>query len=197
MARIEPLERHELDDLEQLLSSVETAMGFVPQSMMTMARVPAILKAFAPLAPSIMGPGEVEIGLKSLVAQISSTAAGCRYCQAHAAEGAVHKGIDAKKVENVWSFETSDLFSPAEVAALRLARDASVTPNASTDEHFAALAEHYSDEQVVEIVGVISLFGFLNRWNDTMQTPLEDAPFAFATNHLAGSGWEAGGHRNE
>lgn len=195
MARIAPLERQDLSELDAMFGALEAAMGFVPTSLLTMARIPAVLKVFAPLAPAVMGPGSVDIGLKALVAQISSTAAGCQYCQAHTAEGAVHKGIAAEKVENVWLFETSDLFTPAEVAALALARDASVTPNASTDAHFVALAEHFSEEQVVEIVSVISLFGFLNRWNDTLQTPLEDAPFEFATAHLAHNGWDAGGHR--
>jgi hypothetical protein len=37
---------------------------------------------------------------------------------------------------------------------------------------FAELREHWSEEQIVEIVGVIALFGFL----DTMATPLEDEP---------------------
>lgn len=195
MANVQPLTREEASEFSELLAAVEQSMGYVPESMMTMAHMPGLLKAFAPLGPAIMGPGKVDLGLKSLVAQISSTAAGCRYCTAHSAEGAAHRGISTEKVENVWTFETNDLFSPAEVAALRLARDASVTPNASTPAHFEELAEHYSQEQVVEIVAVISFFGFLNRWNDTMATPLEDGPFDFATKHLSASGWEAGAHR--
>ena len=190
------MERQALTELDEMFNAIEAATGYVPTSLLVMARTPAVLKAFAPLAPAVMGPGSVDIGLKALIAQISSTAAGCMYCQAHTAEGAVHKGIAAEKVENVWLFETSDLFSPAERAALALARDASVTPNASTAAHFDALAEHFSEEQVVEIVSVISLFGFLNRWNDTLQTTLEDAPFEFASTHLSNNGWNAGGHRS-
>jgi hypothetical protein len=47
---------------------------------------------------------------------------------------------------------------------------------------------------VVEIVGVIAMFGFLNRWNDTLATPLEDAPLEFGEKHLAAHGWDAGKH---
>ena len=195
MAHIHPLSREETAAFNPMFEAIEQSMGSVPQSMMIMARVPEVLGAFAKLTPTVMGPGQIDLGLKSLVAQISSTAAGCRYCQAHSAEGAHHRGVSTEKIQDVWTFETSDLFSPAEVAALRLARDASVTPNASTPDHFEELAEHYSDDQVAEIVAVISLFGFLNRWNDTLQTPLEDAPFAFASEHLADSGWEADGLR--
>ena len=194
MARIEPLERHELDDLEQLLSSVETAMGFVPQSMMTMARVPAILKAFAPLAPSIMGPGEVEIGLKSLVAQISSTAAGCRYCQAHAGKGAKKLGASEEKLRAVWEYETSDLFSEAERSALRVAFKGGQVPNAVTNDDFAELKAHWNDDQASAVVAVIAMFGFLNRWNDTMATTLEPDYVAFGDAALGDVGWEVGKH---
>lgn len=98
------------------------------------------------------------------------------------------------KVEAVYEFETSHLFSAAERAALRLARDAGVVPNASTPEHFAELKRFYSDPQIVELVSVISLFGWLNRWNDTMATELEEEPLTFAGEHLATHGWQAGKH---
>jgi hypothetical protein len=38
---------------------------------------------------------------------------------------------------------------------------------------------------------VIALFGFLNRWNDTLATPLEDEPIEY----LSRGGWQAGKHR--
>jgi hypothetical protein len=41
---------------------------------------------------------------------------------------------------------------------------------------------------------VISLFGWLNRWNDTMATELEEVPLAFGSKHLAARGWNAGKH---
>jgi hypothetical protein len=38
------------------------------------------------------------------------------------------------------------------------------------------------------------LFGFLNRWNDTMATELERSPFTWAQGNLAHAGWDAGAH---
>ena len=43
-------------------------------------------------------------------------------------------------------------------------------------------------------MAVISMFGFLNRWNDTLATSLEDVPSAFASEALAPKGWERGEH---
>ena len=41
------------------------------------------------------------------------------------------------------------------------------------------------------------MYGFFNRWNDTLATALEEGPAAFATNVLSDVGWEAGKHRDE
>ena len=67
-------------------------------------------------------------------------------------------------------------------------------PNATTPEHFADLRQHFSDAEIVEIVATISLFGWLNRWNDTMATELEEEPTTFASGALASHGWEPGKH---
>ena len=194
MANIAPLDRSKLPEFEAIFQIIEGAMGFVPRSMFTMGRNPALLRGFGALSFAVLGPGRLDSGLKQMVAHIASTAAGCRYCQAHTASSAHRSGVDADKIGAVWEFETDDRFSAAERAALALARDASVTPNASTPQHFAALSEHYDDDDVVEIVSVISLFGWLNRWNDTLATDLEDEPLAFGTAHLSAGGWTAGKH---
>ena len=57
-------------------------------------------------------------------------------------------------------------------ATLDFAVAAASVPNAVTDDMFVVLRKHWTEEQIVEIVGVIALFGFLNRWNDTLATPL-------------------------
>ncbi len=104
-------------------------------------------------------------------------------------------GISAEKVADVWAFETCPRFSAAERAALRLARDAASSPNAVTDQHFVELREHWDDGQIVELIATVALFGFLNRWNDTVATSLEETPFQIALDLLGPQGWDAGKHR--
>ena len=67
-------------------------------------------------------------------------------------------------------------------------------PNAVTDADFAELRKHYTDAQIVDIVAVISLFGFLNRFNDTLATKLEASPIEAGKRFLAKKGWSAGKH---
>ncbi|MGB0112041.1 MAG: carboxymuconolactone decarboxylase family protein [Ilumatobacteraceae bacterium] len=194
MGRITPIPRADLPQYEPIFELVEQAMGFLPSSMPTMARLPALFEAFGQFAATVMSGSHIDSGLTQLVAHIASTAAGCQYCQAHTAAHAGHLGVDAGKIAAVWDYETDDRFSDAERAALRLARDAALVPNMVTDEHFEELRRHYTDEQIVQLVSIVGLFGYLNRWNDTMATTLEAAPLAFASEHLGARGWTPGKH---
>ena len=46
------------------------------------------------------------------------------------------------------------------------------------------------------IMGVIALFGFLNRWNDSMGSALEDLPIEKGKEHLMeNTNWTPGKHR--
>ena len=46
------------------------------------------------------------------------------------------------------------------------------------------------------MLGVISLFGFLNRWNDSMGTTLEPGAVALGQQQLAGQGWSSASTAN-
>jgi len=197
MPRLEPIPREELAEFEPIFEQVEKSMGFVPNSLLTLARRPDIFRAALGLFQAVQGVGTIPPPLKSMVAHVASHAAGCRYCQAHTGHTAHRLGLDEKKLEALWSFETSPLFDEAEKAALRVARGAALVPNAVTDAEFAALREHFSDGEVVELMAVIAMFGFLNRWNDTLATELESSPLTFAADHLAERGWAPGKHGND
>ena len=119
------------------------------------------------------------------------------YCIAHTGGSSARAGAEDEKVAAIWEFETSDKFSEAERAALRFAQAAASVPNMATDADFEDLREHFSDYQIVEIVAVISMFGFLNRWNDTMATALEEEPIEFAGRALRDTAWDGGKHITE
>lgn len=153
-------------------------MGFTSNDSLLMAHQPELLKAMLGLVQATYQSGSVTLSLKKLVAVMSSSAAGCQYCQAHTQYGAMKEGIDAEKLAQIWHYQDSPLFSDAERAALDLARTSAFTPNQTTDAQFAELSQHFSEPQIVELVGVIALFGFLNRWNSTFATDLEATPRA-------------------
>lgn len=194
MSRVQPLAREELAEFEEFFKLIEDTMGFVPNSMLTMGRSPEILRAFSGLSGAVLMASGIPRELKQLIALVASHSAGCRYCQAHTAHGAENLGVDEAKIASAFEFETSPLFDERERAVLRIARDAACVPNRTTDAQFEALSSFYDEQEIVEIVAVISMFGFLNRWNDTMATELEAGPLAFAKRQLGPAGWEPGRH---
>jgi uncharacterized peroxidase-related enzyme len=198
MPRIEPISLEASGDLRPTLEAAESRMGFVPNSQLILAHRPEILRGFRQLADAINGPSAtIDRSLRNLIAQMASRAAGCGYCMAHTAHSAARSGVSVEKEEALWEFETSPLYSEAERAALRVARGAAQVPNAVTDEEFAKLRRHFDDAQVVEIVAVIALYGFYNRFNDTLATQLERSPLEAGKRYLAARGWSAGKHAAE
>jgi uncharacterized peroxidase-related enzyme len=194
MTHITPKQREELPELEPMFQMVEASMGFLPTSMLTMAHWPELTQAFGGLGATILNSGELDPGLKQIIAFAVSNAAGCRYCQAHTANSAQKNNVSAEKIQAIFEFESSDLFSKQEKAALRVAVHAGMVPNAVEPQHMSELSEYFTAKQAIEVVAVISLFGFLNRWNDTMATTLESSPKSFASEQLGAQGWVAGKH---
>jgi len=184
MSRLSALPEDTLSpELHDLMSAGKDIMGFTPNDGLIMARTPNILQAFLGLVQSIYQPGALDNDLKKLLGIMTSSASGCQYCIAHTEFGALKHGVSEEKIASIWEYPTSPLFSDAEREALDVARNAALVPNAVTDEQFERLANYFSEQQIVEIVAVISLFGFLNRWNATFKTDLESAP-ALATKKI-------------
>ena len=221
MESITPLSHEQSRPFAFLFDTVEKNMGFLPNSMRTMARIPALLGNFSMFAGITLGdpkkvstmtilkltfknmawssrfmksPDRLPVYLRQLVGHMASKAAGCQYCLAHTISEAKHSGASDQQLESIWEFETSTAFNEKERSALRFALAAGSVPNAVTKDHFIELKKHYTQEQIVELGAVISRFGFLNRWNDTFATELEPEPLEVANQLLASKGWSPGKH---
>ena len=195
MSRLPPANRSDLGFHEEKFRKLEEAIGFIPQGLLVMGRKPEMLSVWSQLVSVIYHEqGLVPAPLKRLVAHTVSRAAGCPYSMAHTAHAAWENGVAIEKITAVNDCATDTQFSEAERTALIVARHAGETPNEVSDHQFDALREHFSEDEVLEIVAVIALFGFLNRWQATLALTLEDAPRAFAETHLTSIGWAIGRH---
>ena len=181
--------REDFADFEELFKGVEAFMGYVPNAHLTMAEKPELLMAFSNLAMTIFQSDSIDMQTKQLIALASSLSSGCKYCQAHTSHGAERAGTDKKKISEILNYKVSDSYSEEERAILDLAFASGRAPNESNEEHFKELKKYFSDEQIIDIVSVISMFGFLNRWNDTLGTKLEDVPKGFVEEKLKPLGW--------
>lgn len=191
---IKPLDKDH-PDVAPFVQKAFDRMGFVPNSMLTMANKPAFMKSVFPLV-YYMSSEEFSISadLREMIAFMVSYGSGCRYCQAHSAHGAERYGVAKEKIENLWRYQESDAFSAPEKAALAFAFSAGQQPSATDQTHFDELANRFSKEQIIDIAGMCAIYGFLNRWNDLVSTQLEDVPGSFTSEAMKDSDWEYGKH---
>jgi len=195
MPFVTPLSPDHDEEVRRLAAFFNETLGFCPNSVLTMQRRPRIAKAFIELNMAVMeNRGRVTSALKRLVGYMSSHVAGCRYCQAHTIRAAERYGAEAAQMAHIWEYASHPAFSNAERAALDLAVAASTIPNAVDAELQARVREHWDEGEIVEILGVIALFGYLNRWNDSMATTLEEGAIESGQQWLAADGWEVSKH---
>ena len=181
--------------VKELVKFFNETLGFCPNSVLTMQRRPNIARAFIELNMAVMeNHGQLTSEFKRLIAFVSSNTAGCRYCQAHTIRAAERYGSSSERLEHIWDFKNQDFFTNAEKAALQFAQEASMVPVNITEDTEKQLHVYWSDDDIVEIMGVIALFGYLNRWNDVMATSLEGDAITSGQDLLKGISWVPGKH---
>lgn len=195
MPLVNPLSANHDQETKKLSEFFNETLGFCPNSVLTMQHRPEISKAFINLNKAVMANhGKVTSALKRLIAWVSSNASGCRYCEAHAIRAAERYGATDEQLENIWSYKTHSAFSESERAALDFALAASQIPNNVDKSISDELHKYWDDGEIIEMLGVISLFGYLNRWNDSMGTTLETEAIKSGEKHLHKTGWNIGKH---
>ena len=190
-----PLDKNASEETKEMAAFYEETLGFTPNSLFTMMHRPRIARAFLEMNQAVMeNKGKVTSALKRQLAYLSSMTTGCRYCEAHAIRAAERYGSDADKLNHIWEYKTYPAFTDAERVVFDFAIAASAVPNAVDDTLSENLRRYWTDGEIVEILGVVALFGYLNRWNDSMGTQLEEPAVADGVKYLSKKGWNRGKH---
>ncbi len=180
-AYLTPLSDLTQGEAPERLQALVGFLGYRPNALLTMARKPALLPAVLELVQvALRGPGRLDEGLRFLVACEASRVAGCGYSAAHVAHAALHLGVALPKLVELDRQATSAQYTPRERAALALANVAAsaldVDAHARRDAAFAAARACFDEEELVELVTVISALGWFNRWNSLVRSELEAEP---------------------
>jgi len=127
-------------------------MGFLPNSLLILARRPEILQAFQQLGMAINGPrSTIDPQLRNTISQLASRAAGCGYGMgAYGSQRRPSRDPGGKEAA-LWEYETSPRFPDAERAALRVAQGS----QCGHRRRFRRAEKHYTEAQIVDIVAVI------------------------------------------
>lgn len=171
--------------------------GYTDRQEFEMENWPELRESMNNIFKLIFPTREVPGELKQFVFTAASLASGCLHCQSHGSYHLHKIGVPDEKIQAMWTYQDSDLFSEAERAALDLAFAAGVAPNAVEPENFEELRKHYTNTQIIELLAVIAIGGFLNRWNDTIATVTDQESIDWASEVLSQVGWNPGKHTGE
>lgn len=79
-----------------------------------------------------------------------------------------------EKIEALADYDASPLYSGAERVALRYADAMTVTGREVSDELFAQLREHYTDDAIVELTEVIAWENASSKFNRALRIPSQN-----------------------
>lgn len=185
-ARVAPLAADDPRSQDPQLEDLVSFVGYRPHALLTMARKPGVLPAVLGLVQTTLrGAGLIEPSLRFLLAAEACRGARCGYSTVHVVHAAKHAGLGWDKLSALPGYAASMHFDARECAALRIASAGATLPVADAGSAFGEARRYFSEDEIIEIVSIVALFGWFNRWNSLMQTTMEPVP-AEALHHV---GW--------
>ena len=170
MPRISRLNRNEVSgDSRSIYDRVLRDRGNVPNMFRTMAHRPQIFETIIAHMDAVLKTGTLPTALKELVIVRTSQLNCTEYCLASHTALAKRLGWTDEQIAALYDAPSSELFTPAEKAAIHLAEVMTIDSHSYSDEDFARLRGFYSEGEVVELMASIGLFNYFNRFNDLLQ----------------------------
>ena len=140
----------------------QTASGMEPIEIW--AHQPKMLFGMGKFNQSVRKGKAVDDRIKNLVELKGAQMIGCEYCVDLGSQICRHSGFCDDELRALPYYRQSDLFTERERLALDYAVAVMRTPVEVTDELFAAMKEHFSDQQLVEITALLTVVN-LDRFN--------------------------------
>ncbi len=135
-----------------------------------MANRPELVRAYKPLQEAILAPGSLEKRLKILAYLAASYANESPYDVSRFHILALEAGYSEEDIRSV-RMEQNSSFSPLEHAALTISRE--LTRTVTLDDVESSVVDALSAEQLVELVAVVALANFENRFSNGLEIEQE------------------------
>ena len=140
----------------------QTGSGIEPIEVW--AHQPKMMMGMGKFNQAVRKGKSVDERVKNLVELKGAQMIGCEYCVDLGSQICRHSGFSDDELLALSRYRHSDLFSEREKLALDYTVAVMRTPVEVTDELFAQIREHFSDEQLVEITALLTLIN-LDRFN--------------------------------
>lgn len=166
MALLPSLEKNEVEEIaKEIYEEFEKETGKVPEWVKVMAHRPEILKEFVELFKAIMGKGTIEPLLKWKIAYVVSQTLKCPFCLDVSEKMLKKFGAEDDVIQKI---KTGEISSPEEKEILELVKDVTLDGHLDQPEIFEKLKEKFTPAQIIEIISVMGLFNYINRFNNTL-----------------------------
>lgn len=166
MAVISSLEKYQIEEIAKAVyEKFEKETGKVPEWVKVMAHNPKILKEFTELFKAIMGKGEIKSYLKWKIGYVISETLRCPFCVDVTIKMLKKFGADEKLIKKI---KNTKNLPEEEKDILELAKDITADAHLDKPEIIERLKKKLTETQIVEIVSVIGLFNYINRFNNTL-----------------------------
>jgi AhpD family alkylhydroperoxidase len=175
MARIEGVAQDQAGPMLKLLywfmrrgmknmTGRDAARGTGIEPLEIWARQPKMMRGMGKFQQAVRKAHGVDERTKNLVELKGAQLIGCEFCVDLGSQICRNSGLSDDELLALPRYRQSDLFSDREKTALDYAVAVMRTPVEVTDELFARMKEHFTDEQIVEITALLTVVN-LDRLN--------------------------------
>jgi len=165
MAIIKPLKKEEVAEIaKEIYQDFENQGKKVPEWVKVMAHRPEILKEFFELFKTIMAEGKIEKLLKWKIAYTVSQTLKCPFCVDVTSKMLKKFGAKEEEIKNAEKLEN---LSKKEKEILQLVKEITQKAHVCSPELFEKMKKDFTEPEMVEIVSIIGLFNYINRFNNT------------------------------
>jgi len=174
--RIALLERDEVpSDVAALYDKLLATRGVVPNMFKALSNLPPLALGVTELLKPLMGEGTLVGWYKELVAMLVASLNRCDYCVSAHRYLAMQRGATEEQADSLGCFESGS-FTEKEKAGFRYATLLHISGHAIDDRAFAAVSEHFSPEEILELTAVAAAFEFFSRINTGLRIPVTPLP---------------------
>jgi uncharacterized peroxidase-related enzyme len=146
--------------------------GKVLESALLWARAPKLFAGVAVLYGAIdRRSSPIDPALRSLVTVRVSQINHCSFCVDLNSATLLKRGVAMEKVTALQNWQASDLFDARERAVLAFADMMTLSGSRVEDAHVAALRQHFSEDGIVELAGLVAFQNLSSKFNAALGVP--------------------------
>jgi alkylhydroperoxidase family enzyme len=167
-------------DAKSVYADVDVALGRVPNFIKTMAHSPKYLKPVAELYKEVFSAdSSLSDKIRYLAILKTAKVENCKSAVEQFTPLAKGAGYTDEQLEAMGEYTESELFDYYEKDVLRLVEEVLSDPgNISHVDFWTQLNNHFSSDQIVELVTLIGFASLVNRFNLSLEVEPDFQPVA-------------------